>query len=453
MKSYLKFVSKHLSSLIFLILALIMLNIFIFIVTFFGVVSKDYGAISPRHMLSFVSENSTKDSISDAACDKLRSNNIWAAFIDNSGIPTWTMDEPKNFPSSFSMTDVAIFSKGYLLDYPVFIEANDDGLLILGYPKDSYFKIINNSFSTSALRKIPLFCLIVLFVDCLFIFLIYYRSKGRLTKNIEPILDGIENLSKGEPAFVNVGGDLKNISESINQASNIISRQNTARANWISGVSHDIRTPLSIILGYSDKIKTDTNVDSYIRNYSEAIETNCLKIKQLVSDLNLVSMLEYDMQPLQISSVRFSKLLRSFVADTLNSGISDSYSIELSISEDVESSLIECDSRLITRALSNLVNNSINHNTNGCNIFISLTKANNTFKLVVSDDGVGISEDKRKELEKPHYMKALDDRLDLRHGLGTLIVKQIIEAHQGHVEIPTIEKGYMTILYLNIKQD
>ena len=47
------------------------------------------------------------------------------------------------------------------------------------------------------------------------------------------------------------------IAESVNKASNILSKQNEARANWISGVSHDIRTPLSMIMGYAERIGTE----------------------------------------------------------------------------------------------------------------------------------------------------------------------------------------------------
>ncbi len=442
MKSYLKYISKHIILVIFLIVALIVLNIFVFIATFNGVVSKDYGDFSPKNMLSIVSENCSKASINDVGIQQLSANNIWAAFIDKEGKSTWTVNVPSDFPKKFSLNDVAIFSKGYLLDYPVFIETNKDGMIILGYPKDSYFKLTNNFFSTMALKKLPMFLLITLLVDCLFIFMIYYRSKKKIKRNIEPIMNGIESLSKGESTSVDVSGDLKDIADGINQASYIITHQNVARANWIAGVSHDIRTPLSIILGYSDRIKTAAIDDSHIRNYSEIIESNCIQIKHLVSDLNLVSMLEYDMQPLQIEEVRLSKLVRSFVADTLNRGLAEQYALNFEISNDAEPLSIECDSRLINRALSNLVNNCVKHNPDGCNIDITLSTQDEYIKLSVYDDGVGLSEEQRKELEKPHYMNALDDRLDLRHGLGTILVKQIVQAHHGRIETPVTEKGF-----------
>jgi signal transduction histidine kinase len=66
------------------------------------------------------------------------------------------------------------------------------------------------------------------------------------------------------------------------------------------------------------------------------------------------------------------------------------------------------------------------------------------FTLSVSDNGVGLSPEKLKELrEKPHYMESTDDRLDLRHGLGLNIVRQVVEVHSGTVHfITTGQTGF-----------
>ena len=148
--------------------------------------------------------------------------------------------------------------------------------------------------------------------------------------------------------------------------------------------------------------------------------------------MNLVSKLEYDMQPLHKEPVRLAKLLRSYVAEILNAGIPENCSLEISVDEAAETKQLDCDSRLITRAVNNLVQNSIGHNPQGCHVLISLTCTDDTITISVKDDGVGFSADKLKELEeKPHYMDSTDERLDLRHGLGLLLVRRITQAHDG----------------------
>ena len=173
-----------------------------------------------------------------------------------------------------------------------------------------------------------------------------------------------------------------------------------------------------------------------IQEQAEIVRKQSVKIKELVQDLNLVSQLEYEMQPLHKEMVRLSKLLRSYVADLLNTGISDSYNIGIKITPDAENAVLECDARLISRAVNNLVQNSMKHNPQGCEVCISLTASQNHLILAVTDNGTGLSAEKLQELEeKPHYMESTDERLDLRHGLGLVLVRQIVAAHEGTMTI------------------
>ena len=271
------------------------------------------------------------------------------------------------------------------------------------------------------------------------IFLIYFLSKRKILKSTEPIISSVEALSSGTPVKLSVKGELSSVADSVNRVSRILSRQNEARANWISGVSHDIRTPLSMIMGYAARIAENKTASTEIRQQAEIVRSQSVKIKELVQDLNLVSQLEYEMQPLHKEGVRVSKLLRSYTADLLNSGVSDIYDIEIEVAPDVENTVLECDTRLITRAINNLVQNSMKHNPQGCEICLSLALSGEQLLLAVTDNGVGLSEETQKALEeKPHYMESTDERLDLRHGLGLRIVRQVAAARQGVFSITSI---------------
>ena len=90
---------------------------------------------------------------------------------------------------------------------------------------------------------------------------------------------------------LNINGELEEIGNRINETSLQLKKQNQARANWISGVSHDIRTPLSMIMGYADRISSSLNVEENARKQANIIKIQSVKIKNLVQDLNLVSQL------------------------------------------------------------------------------------------------------------------------------------------------------------------
>lgn len=448
MRSFAKYISKFLVSFVVVFLFLLLTNAVVFFWMLYHVVATDYGETSPRSMLEKVAEASTAEGIPAEMEEELHRNQIWAMFLSSGGECLWQVDLPEDIPVSYTVQDVAVFSKGYLKDYPVFVWADDFGLLVLGYPISSYIKITGNYYSANMLKIIPLFIVLVGVFDLMVVFLLYFLSKRKIIKSTEPIISSVESLSSGTPVTLSVKGELSGVADSINRASQILNRQNEARANWISGVSHDIRTPLSMIMGYAGRIAANEAAGDDIREQAEIVQKQSVKIKELVQDLNLVSQLEYEMQPLHKEEVRVSKLLRSYVADLLNTGISDIYSIEIEIASEAENAVLECDARLISRAVNNLVQNSMKHNPQGCHIQLKLDRSETDILLTVADNGVGLSPEKRKELaEKPHYLESTDERLDLRHGLGLILVRQIVEAHGGKMKIENkIENGFEVTL-------
>lgn len=447
MKSLGKYISKYLASFAGLVLILLFINCLAFAWTFYGVVTKDYGGFSPQNMLD-AAESASLEGISDEISGQLRTNHIWAVYLDMEGDRVWDVDAPDEIPECFTVQDVAVFAKGYLAGYPVFIRNTDDGMLVLGYPQDSYIKLPSNYYSLRSIKTFPFFVMGILAADLAILFLAYYYSKRKILKNAEPIITSIVTLGNGRPASLSMHGELSGIADSVNKASAILSRQNQARANWISGVSHDIRTPLSMIMGYAERIAHENSADSHIRREAEIIRQQSVKIRELVQDLNLISSLEYEMQPLHKSPVSLAGLLRSYTAELLNTGLPGKYSINIGITPAAETVLFDCDARLISRAVGNLVQNSISHNPDGCDIALALDCTDESISLSVSDNGIGLSTEKLKELnEKPHYMESTDDRLDLRHGLGLILVRQITDAHSGAMKIESeYQKGCKAIL-------
>lgn len=454
MKSFTRYFSKYFLSFLALIFLLVILNVIVFAGTFYGNITKDYGESSPRQLLEETIAESSASGISDTAREKLRSHNVWAMFLSPDGQCRWAVDQPPELPAQYTIQDVAVFSKGYLQDYPVFVWDDAEGLLVLGYPKGSYIKITGNYYSKDMFKVIPVYFAGILILDLLLLFAAYYLSKIKVVKDTAPLVSSIKALADGKTTSFSVKGELSEVAESINKASQILSRQNEARANWISGVSHDIRTPLSMIMGYAERITTNSDAGPAIQDQVRIIQRQSKKIKTLIDDLNLVSKLEYEMQPLQKEQIRLSKLIRSYAAELLNSGIPDAYTVDIDIAPDTENTMMECDTRLITRAISNLVQNSINQNPQGCKIQLALKNVNGCLTLIVADNGIGLTPEKLQELKKkPHYMESTDERLDLRHGLGILLVRQIVETHNGSMKIDTIpNQGYKTMIsfpYIN----
>ena len=110
------------------------------------------------------------------------------------------------------------------------------------------------------MQKTPIILFIMLVSNVTILFIVYYLSKRNVMLKVAPILNGLDKLSHGETVVLNINGELEDVGKRINETSLQLDKQNKSRANWISGVSHDIRTPLSMIMGYADRITSSLDV-------------------------------------------------------------------------------------------------------------------------------------------------------------------------------------------------
>ena len=193
----------------------------------------------------------------DDIASKLKEQNVWAVLIDDDTRRViWkTNNLPNNIPMQYTLSDIAELTRGYVDGYPTFTGESQNGLLILGYPKDSFWKHTRASWDYDFIANLPKNTIIILAINTVLIFLIYAVTNSKLLHSIKPITNGIQNLSSSNPIYIKEKGVLAELAEQINKTSEILQRQTeqlrkkeTARANWIAGVSHDIRTPLSMVI-------------------------------------------------------------------------------------------------------------------------------------------------------------------------------------------------------------
>lgn len=444
------FFKKYVHSSIKLFCFFILVNIFLFVIL--AVVSVSHGSHSPTRLLSRISDGLQQTdgqfTLPDDVAALLDQDQAWCMLIDNAtGNVIWNYKLPADIPVRYTYGDIAEMTRWYLKDYPVFVLNRSDGLLVIGYPVNSYGKIY--AYKTISSIKIDAVGLItVFFLNIGIVMLLFIFNSRKIEKAIKPILVGIEEISAGQKTQLVEQGELSEINSKLNHVAKTLQRRDAARANWISGVSHDIRTPLSMVLGYSSSLEKSQKLDADDQEKVTAIRQQAEKIKKLIEDLNLTSKLEYDMQPLRISNIYPVELARQVVSEFLDSDLDKKYVFEFDSGPQCETEFIRGDEALLKRALTNLIQNSINHNANGCTVTISVSCSEKEITIVVSDNGVGVSAEKLEALNsKTHYLESTDKALHLRHGLGVLLVRQIIEAHNGTMKIQSEEqKGYETIL-------
>lgn len=376
----------------------------------------------------------------------LQENNCaFLLLLDENGRLLWDWQKPEEVSEQFSAGEIAAFSKWYLKDYPVGVwRYGEGGLLVFAYPKDSvvrynwYWKRSDLEISIKYIQVFVLFNVILVFALALLFGYRFYRS-------LKPVGEGIDALAEGKSVYLKEKGMTQYLKEKINQTSRLLetqqrelARRDTARTEWIAGVSHDIRTPLSLIAGYADEMASNSALPERIRQNAAVIRAQSFQIKKLIADLNLTSKLTYHMQPLRREEYVPAGWLRQTVAVMLNGGeIPTRCGIELQIGAELERMRLCGDVQLLTRALQNLLGNCVRHNPEGCRICLSAQKAEEGFCFCVRDSGRGIpmavqrivlEEDGERRKEPPSGSH--DQR---PHVMGLRVVKQIACAHGGRL--------------------
>ncbi len=458
MKSIPKLIRRFVGIMTLSTILLIILNL-----TFFAAVFvRNTSAFSPWDMAEHAADTLQLTdggySISDDVSAKLKEENAWAFLIDNDTRQVvWRTDHlPDNIPMQYTLPDIAELTRGYIDGYPTFTGEAQNGLLVLGFPKDRFWKHTRASWDYHFIANLPKNTMIILAVNIVLIFLIYAAVDSKLLRSIRPITNGIQNLSDGSPVRMKEKGVFSEIAEKINKTSEILQMQaeqlrkkETARANWVAGVSHDIRTPLSMIMGYAGQLENSENLSEIERKKAAVIVKQSSRMKDLINDLNLASKLEYDMQPLTMKQENAVAIVRQVIVDFINTNIDDKFPIEWKTADTLSACYINADKDLLKRAVSNLIQNSINHNENGCVIYVSVDDDINACKIFIEDNGVGASDEQIDRLNNtPHYMICDTNTAEQRHGLGLLIVKQIIKGHNGDILIDHSEYGGFKVVLI-----
>ena len=388
----------------------------------------------------------------EQATEMLNKANAWAMILDGDGAVIWEENLPEELPYHYSSMDIAMFSRWYLNDYPVNIWNRQDSLLVVGFPPGDitnyYISIKAQYIGPIAYGFLAAICINILLMLYLFI-----RNIHRVEKAMEPILNGIRHLSAGKPVHLEESGELAEINAGLNKAGQYLLKKDNTRAEWIRGISHDIRTPLSMILGYASEIEETPELPNKTRKQAGIILSQSEKLKNLVSDLNLTTKLEYSMQAIHKQNMDAVELARQVVSGILNDGIPEQFEIKFYEEQPGKAIQLSGDNLLLQRMLGNLIRNSIVHNPAGCMIEFSVGSHENSCIFIVFDNGHGMSEPQLNALNSNEDISSSQSSEDdAEHGLGLKIVRQIVKAHQGTIHFSAIiPHGLNVIITLPIK--
>ncbi len=225
----------------------------------------------------------------------------------------------------------------------------------------------------------------------------------------------------------------------------------TTREEWIAGLSHDLKTPLSTIYGYGLMLESDQyqwskeevmEMGQVIREKSEYMST-------LIEDLNLTYRLKNGALPINRKPVELGEFLASIMDEFSRSSFSEDFSS--SFEDQTNGVIFEIDKAWFRRVIENLLANAVKHNQKGTHITAILSETNEEVRIEMKDNGCGMAQETVDHLFNRYYRGTNTNDPTNGTGLGLAIAKELVLLHDGDIQVES-EPGAGTTIAIILKK-
>ena len=285
--------------------------------------------------------------------------------------------------------------------------------------------------------------MIITIVLIVMAFIISLFLSRRIARPIANITKSAENLAKGDfsTKFDGKGYlEAKKLADTLTYAESELSRVDTMQRDLIANVSHDLRTPLTMLKAYAEMIRDLSGDNPVKRNeHLEIIIDETDRLSLVGKDILDLGKLEICKQKLNPSEFEISGKL-SEIIDRFK-GISEKMGYHIRFTAD-EQRIVRCDVVKIEQVIYNLINNAINYTGKDKQVFVRQINTEDGVIVEVEDTGDGIEEDKIKLIFDKYYRSENHKREVVGTGLGLSIVKAVLKMHNYDYGVrSTLGKG------------
>lgn len=384
------------------------------------------------------------------AAPKTNCEPMFVDFIRQTGARILLLDQNGEPVSPFTLekTDIGMISGNR---YPFrFTDSNDEYVLIVRYDPS------RSDEAAAAVRKsIPFVILLIMLLSSVNAFLFSRYTTKPITR-ISRIADRIANLDFSwycpdlrDDEIGVLSRSINELSDKLHKALDEIQRRNDSledkillekererrRMLFFSGVSHELKTPIAVVIGQLEGMQAQIGVykdrEKYLARSAEILQS----LNSFIKEVLIVSHMDMKAEP-SITTVNLSEILESLTADYMD------YSEPLSItfSKEIEPAILICgDEMLLEKALGNVIGNAVTHSPRHSRVLIRLCRMDNRAKLTVVNTNSHIDEKDLSHLFEAFYRA--NQSIKYGSGLGLYITRMILETYQVTHSIENTEDG------------
>lgn len=219
-----------------------------------------------------------------------------------------------------------------------------------------------------------------------------------------------------------------------------IQQSEKLREEWITGLSHDLKTPLSSIYGYSKMLSSKDYEWSQddVRKFAVTMQEKAEYMDVLIEDLTYTYQLKNNAIVISKEEVYLNAFINTYVKNSASENVK---------MEQMNSEIhILADSILLKRILDNIVGNAEKHTSEGTSIYLQITELAYKVQLQIRDEGQGIPKEELDNLFNRYYRGTNTTSEASGTGLGLAITKQLVEAMDGEITVQSNSSGTVVIV-------
>lgn len=368
----------------------------------------------------------------------------WLQILDEEGYVVRSFNTPNYVADHYAPIEMNYIgaSKSFHPKYIYDVGRSAEGInYLVAVPSDGWFQM-TLEMDRAMMRQYMQIMLVVMLVIFLIMGFIFSR---RIAKPVTQMIKGIEGLSNDDyESTYREKGLYKPVFKQMNQLANRLQSNEAERqkikelrGKWISNISHDLKTPLSTIKGYSEILATEEYdvSNEEVHQYSKSIYEKSIYMEEMVEELRLNEQLMQEGIQLEKESVNLVLFIREIIADILSRPEYTKRTIVFNTEEDVLEVPLSKD--LMRRAIENLLYNALIHNEVDTVVTVNVGKQAEGHSITLIDNGRGMNEEELSQLFNRYY-RGSNTKNYKGTGLGMSIAKEVIEAHEGEIYVESV---------------
>ncbi|MCI5654290.1 sensor histidine kinase [Lachnospiraceae bacterium HCP1S3_A8] len=280
------------------------------------------------------------------------------------------------------------------------------------------------------------------------------RYISRISSAMREIAEGDLNITldvEGDDEFADMAENLNNMVEELRQLMDRERESERTKNELITNVAHDLRTPLTSIIGYLELLSGPVKLNEEMqKKYLDITYKKSKRLQKLIEDLFGFTKLNYGKISMKVSKVDIVKLLSQMLEEFYPNFMEKNLAYELQ--SNVTAKVITADGNLLARLFDNLINNAIKYGSEGKKIIVKVDATDTVVTVSVTNFGYVIPKEELPLLFEKFYRVEQSRSVNTGGtGLGLAIAKNIVDMHGGTIGVTSDLNG--TVFTVKLKVD